>query len=77
MTSDVRSILMKVAELPSDFQISQDQELRGDLGIDSIKMIDVVLNVEVMLDVELGDDFSNELVTVKDLEQRVASLQSS
>jgi len=77
MTTEIHSILKKVAELPADYQVSREQELRGDLGIDSIKMIDVVLNVEAMLDVELGDDFSDQLVTVNDLEQRVASLRSS
>ncbi|MCX4578659.1 acyl carrier protein [Streptomyces sp. NBC_01571] len=68
----ISEILKQIAELPDSFEISADQDLRADLDIDSLKLIDVVVQVEAALDIELGDDFSRDLVTVGDLQRHVS-----
>ncbi|MFJ2396481.1 acyl carrier protein [Streptomyces sp. NPDC087843] len=68
----ISEILKQIAELPDSFEISADQNLRADLDIDSLKLIDVVVQVEAALDIELGDEFSRDLVTVGDLQRHVS-----
>jgi acyl carrier protein len=67
----ISAVLKEVAELPDSFTISPDQELKSDLNIDSLKLIDVIVQVEAALDVEIGDEFSRDLVTVADLQRYV------
>lgn len=64
-------VLKQIAELPESFEISAEQDLKADLNIDSLKLIDVVVQVEAVLDIELGDEFSRDLVTVGDLQRQV------
>jgi acyl carrier protein len=58
-TSDLQNrlkkILKEVAELKADFDILPELKLSSDLGIDSLKLIDVVLSVEREFDVELSE----------------------
>ncbi|MFG2475809.1 acyl carrier protein [Streptomyces fagopyri] len=68
----ISEVLKQIAELPDSFAITADQDLKTDLNIDSLKLIDVVVQVEAVLDVELGDDFSRDLVTVGDLQRHVS-----
>ena len=68
----ISGVLKQIAELPDSFEISADQDLRADLDIDSLKLIDVVVQVEAALDIELGDEFSRDLVTVGDLQRHVS-----
>jgi acyl carrier protein len=68
----ISEVLKQIAELPDSFEISADQDLRADLDIDSLKLIDVVVQMEAALDIELGDEFSRDLVTVGDLQRHVS-----
>ncbi|MEU0131820.1 MULTISPECIES: acyl carrier protein [unclassified Streptomyces] len=68
----ISEVLKQIAELPDSFEVSADQNLRADLDIDSLKLIDVVVQVEAALDIELGDEFSRDLVTVGDLQRHVS-----
>lgn len=68
----ISDVLKQIAELPESFEITADQALKADLDIDSLKLIDVVVQVEAALDVELGDEFSRGLVTVGDLQRHVS-----
>ncbi len=68
----IAAVLREIAELPDSFEITPEQDLKADLNIDSLKLIDVVVQVEAVLDVELGDDFSRDLVTVGDLQRHVS-----
>ncbi|GHE12524.1 hypothetical protein GCM10010339_76070 [Streptomyces alanosinicus] len=68
----ISEVLKQIAELPESFEITADQDLKTDLNIDSLKLIDVVVQVEAVLDVELGDEFSRDLVTVGDLQRHVS-----
>ncbi|MET8583559.1 acyl carrier protein [Streptomyces collinus] len=70
----IAAVLRQVAELPESFPIEGSQELKADLGIDSLKMIDVIIQVEGELGIEMGDDFSRELLTVADLERYASEL---
>ncbi|MFF9865968.1 MULTISPECIES: acyl carrier protein [unclassified Streptomyces] len=67
----ISAVLKQVAELPDSFTIAPEQELKSDLNIDSLKLIDVIVQVEAALDVEIGDEFSRDLVTVADLQRYV------
>ncbi|GAB2949543.1 acyl carrier protein [Streptomyces sp. NPDC059173] len=68
----IAAVLREIAELPESFEITPEQDLKSDLSIDSLKLIDVVVQVEAALDVELGDDFSRDLATVGDLQRHVS-----
>ncbi|WP_103503886.1 MULTISPECIES: acyl carrier protein [Streptomyces] len=70
----ISSILKQVAELPDSFTVQSSQDLNADLGIDSLKLIDVIVLVESELDIEIGDEFSRDLVTVADLQGYVNEL---
>ncbi|MEU0119337.1 acyl carrier protein [Streptomyces bobili] len=70
----IAAVLRQVAELPDSFRIEGSQELKADLGIDSLKMIDVIIQVEGELGIEMGDDFSRDLLTVADLERYASEL---
>ncbi|TQF02420.1 acyl carrier protein [Kitasatospora acidiphila] len=68
------AVLRQVAELSGDAEITGEQELNADLAIDSLKLIDVVVQLEAELDIELGDEFSRDLITVADLQRHVGEL---
>lgn len=68
----ISEVLKEIAELPESFEISAGQDLKADLNIDSLKLIDIVVQVEAVLDIELGDEFSRDLVTVGDLQRQVS-----
>ncbi|MCX5141181.1 MULTISPECIES: acyl carrier protein [unclassified Streptomyces] len=70
----IAEVLRRVAELPDSFEIKGSQELKADLAIDSLKMIDVIIQVEGELGIEMGDDFSRELLTVTDLQHHAERL---
>ncbi|WP_392971401.1 acyl carrier protein [Streptomyces sp. LN245] len=72
--SRISDVLRSVAERPDTFEISGEQRLNADLGIDSLKFIDVIVHVEAAFDIELGDDFSRDLVTVADLDTYIAGI---
>ncbi len=69
--SRIADVLRSVAELPETSEISGEQRLNADLGIDSLKFIDVIVHIEAAYDIELGDDFSRDLVTVADLDRYI------
>jgi acyl carrier protein len=70
----IAAVLRHVGELPAGFDITGAAHLKDDLGIDSLKLIDVVTTVEDELGVAFGDDFFEHLVTAGDLERYVAEL---
>jgi len=60
-------ILRSVGELPSALALAGDQDLRGDLGMDSLKLMDLIVHLEAEYDVEFGDDAMNGITTVEQL----------
>ncbi|GAB4052501.1 acyl carrier protein [Catellatospora paridis] len=70
----IDGILKEVAELPESFQISGEQHLRSDLGIDSLSMIDLVMHVENKLDINIDEESVGSFATVADLQRHVRDL---
>ncbi|MFJ5309822.1 acyl carrier protein [Streptomyces sp. NPDC088350] len=61
------TILRSVAELPDDLVITGEQNLRNELGVDSLKLMDLIVNLEGEYSVELSDDVSADVSTVEEL----------
>ncbi|GAA1371278.1 acyl carrier protein [Catellatospora chokoriensis] len=70
----IDGILKEVAELPESFEISGEQNLRSDLGIDSLSMIDLVMHVENKLDINIDEESVGSFATVADLQRHVREL---
>jgi acyl carrier protein len=67
MDTRFTDILKSVAELEESFTITGEQDLQADLEIDSLRLIDVVLNVEREFKVELSEEALAQAVTVGQL----------
>lgn len=65
----IAAILKRVAELPDTFEVTDALEFQTDLGIDSLKLIDVVMHIEADLGVQLDDEVIRSITTVGRLEQ--------
>ncbi|WP_405825408.1 phosphopantetheine-binding protein [Streptomyces sp. NBC_01390] len=61
------AILRSVAELPEDLVITGEQNLRSELGVDSLKLMDLIVNLEGEYSIELSDDVSADVRTVEEL----------
>ncbi|GIF96672.1 acyl carrier protein [Catellatospora citrea] len=70
----IDGILKEVAELPESFEILGEQNLRSDLGIDSLSMIDLVMHVENKLDINIDEESVGNFATVADLQRHVREL---
>lgn len=70
----VGAIIKQVAELPESFEITGDQNLKSDLEIDSLMLIDLVARMEVEFGIEVDDESSGGLVTVAELQSYVRGL---
>ncbi|WP_430791141.1 acyl carrier protein [Actinoplanes sp. G11-F43] len=71
------SILKEVAELPDDVEVTGEQNLRSNLGIDSLGMIDLVMHVETELDIKIGEESVSNFATVADLQRHVRELAAN
>lgn len=66
------TILKNVGEFADDVEISSDSLLQQDIGIDSLKLIDIVLQLESQFGVSLSEDALAQARTVGDLWSAVA-----
>lgn len=66
------AILRSVAEIPVDLVITGEQDLRTELGVDSLKLMDLIVNVEEEFDVELSEEVPSKVNTVDDLWREVS-----
>lgn len=62
-----RAILRSVAEITEDLVITSEQNLRNELGVDSLKLMDLIVNLESEYSIELSDDVSANVATVEEL----------
>jgi acyl carrier protein len=69
---EISDIVREVTQLPDSQQIDDGQRLRADLGINSVKLVEVMMKIEASLGVDLGDEFTQQLTTVGDLRSYVA-----
>ena len=77
MDAQFVKILKTVAELPDDFEIRLEQELKSDLEIDSLGLIDVVLNLEADFSADMDEVALAKVVTVGDLWAEVVRATAS
>lgn len=66
------AILKNIGELSDDVAVSADSRLQEDIGIDSLKLIDIVLQLEDEFGVSLNEDALAQAKTVGDLWGAVA-----
>lgn len=74
LAEKIDGILKEVAELPESFEITSEQNLKSDLGIDSLIMIDLVTHMETKLGISLSEKSVGNLTTVADLQRHVREL---
>lgn len=67
MDARFENILREVAELDPDFVLDAEMSLEKDVGIDSLKLIDIILQIENMFHVELNEDVLASARTVAQL----------
>ena len=60
------AVLARVADKPQD-EISADMKLVGDLGIDSPKALELLLELEEALGTEISDEDASAMETVRDV----------
>ncbi|WBB77736.1 acyl carrier protein [Micromonospora sp. WMMD882] len=77
LDQQIDGILKEVAELPESFEISGEQNLRTDLGIDSLGMMDLVVHLEAKLDIAIREESVGSFATVADLQRHVRELTAS
>ena len=75
--SDVRQVaidaIAKVSEHPPD-SIELGQDLVADLGIDSPKALQLLIEIEERLHIEISDEDAESLVTVADVVRYVEAV---
>jgi acyl carrier protein len=74
LDEQIDAILKKVTELPEAFKIAGDQNLKSDLGIDSLTLIDLVTHTEAKLGIKISDKSVVNFATVADLQRHVREL---
>ncbi|MBQ6903376.1 MAG: acyl carrier protein [Clostridia bacterium] len=62
----VRKILCEQFELDED-RVTMDSSLIGDLGADSLDVIDLAMSIEDEFDIEVPDDEIEKIKTVGDI----------
>ena len=60
------AVLARVAGKPRD-EISEEMKLVGDLGIDSPKALELLLELEEALGTEISDEDASAMETVRDV----------
>lgn len=67
------AVIAEIAERPVD-QIERDQDLVGDLGIDSPKALRLLLDLEERLGIEISDEAAAQMDTVGDVLDHLAGV---
>lgn len=62
----IKAIICEQFELNED-RVSEDASLIGDLGLDSLDVIDLAMSIEDEFDIEVPDDAIDGIKTVGDL----------
>ncbi|MFF8925591.1 acyl carrier protein [Streptomyces koyangensis] len=70
-------ILKGIAELPEEFEIADEQNLRLELGIDSLGMIDLVMHMEEELDIKISVESVSNFATVAEIQRYVRELSAN
>lgn len=73
---EVSQAVRQAAKLPADRIVAPESRLVEDLGIDSLDLVGVVLQVQDRFGIELPDDDVARVRTVADLATSVAERQT-
>ena len=82
MSTSYQEILEKVcAELSAltadDVSLTEDSELVTELGLDSFKVLDLLMDIEDEFDISMPVNLLADVHTVKDLAQRIHTVINS
>ena len=66
MFEKVKDLLVEELSIDGD-EITEDSELVGDLGINSLELADLVLLCEEKFDIEIDEDSIHKFLTVGDI----------
>jgi len=66
MFEKVKDLLVEELSINGD-EITEDSELVGDLGINSLELADLVLLCEEKFDIEIDEDSIHKFLTVGDI----------
>ncbi|AXE36237.1 acyl carrier protein [Chromobacterium phragmitis] len=69
------TIIKDVGELSDNVKIASDSLLQQDIGIDSLKLIDIVLQLENQFGVTLSEDALAQAKTIGDLWSAIAVME--
>ena len=72
MNEKFEETLRSIGEIPDSVVLDETQRFEADLNVDSLKMLDIIVNVEAEFGVEIADIHRFE--TVGDLWQHVENL---
>lgn len=70
--SELRQMLQSLAKKPTE--VREDTELVADLGLDSVQVMDLLMQVEDQFDVSIPLNILPEVRTVKDLAVQIQTL---
>ena len=57
-------------------QVTDDSNLTSDLGADSLDTVELIMNLEEVLEIEIPDDESEQLKTVKEVIEFVKKIKT-
>ena len=57
-------------------QVTDDSNLTSDLGADSLDIVELIMNLEEILEIEIPDDESEQLKTVKEVIEFVKKIKT-
>ena len=57
-------------------QVTDDSNLTSDLGADSLDKVELIMNLEEVLEIEIPDDESEQLKTVKEVIEFVNKIKT-
>jgi acyl carrier protein len=79
LVGDIRTIIFDTlrTELPKAGEISDQTHIIDDLGLDSVAVMDFVMEIEDRLDVSIPLDKIAEIATLGDLVATVSSLKEA
>jgi len=60
------SVVERISGVPRA-ELTKESQLAGDLGIDSPKALEMLLELEEKLKIEIGDEQAGEMATVGDI----------
>ncbi|MFC1744580.1 acyl carrier protein [Candidatus Riflebacteria bacterium] len=71
MEKKVIEIIRKVAKIEAEKEIKNSDDLFGDLGIDSLRGLKIMAEIEEEFDITIPDDRLSEMNTIKKIVETI------